>query len=77
MMKWLILAGVLFIAGTFLMRKRREPDASADREPQSARRGSMYTEDDDAVNVRSADNVRLISDDQLSAIDGNRDKPVE
>lgn len=37
----------------------------------------MFARDDDSVNVRSADNVRLISDDQLSAIDSNPRKPVE
>ncbi len=75
-MKFIILAIVLFIVVTFTMRTRRAPDS---REPKGTRKrgASMYDADAGAVNVRSADNVRLISDDQLSAADGRRDKPVE
>jgi hypothetical protein len=75
-MKFVILGLLLFIVVTFSMRKRRENEAR-DKSGDPPRGASMYKTGDGAVNVRSADNVRLISDDQLGAVDGNRDKPVE
>jgi len=67
-MKWLLLAGIVFIVATYSMRKRREAEARAARE--YARRGeSLYDTDVTASHVRSADNVRLVSDTQLDEIE--------
>jgi hypothetical protein len=71
-MKYIVLGFALFIVVTFWMRKRGER-----RAPRSARKAAMFDSGGDSVDVRSADNVRLISDDQLNAIDGKREKPVE
>jgi hypothetical protein len=71
-MKYLILAAVLFVVITYSMRKRREAEAREARR-EGDERSSMYSTEDGAVNVRSADNVRLISDDQLDAMErGNK-----
>lgn len=64
-MKYLVLAGILLVIVTYYLRRNRG-DAPT-------RRGtSMYDTDDGAINVRSADNVRLISDDQLDAIENDK-----
>ena len=75
-MKFVILGLLLFIVVTFSIRKRREDEARG-KTGVPPRGASMYETDDAAVNVRSADNIRLVSDDQLRAVDGNQDKPVE
>ncbi len=64
-MKYLVLAGILFVVLTYYMRRNRGA-------AQTRRGTSMYNTDDGAINVRSADNVRLISDDQLNAIENDK-----
>ena len=64
-MKYLVLAAILFVIVTYYMRRNRGRG-------QSRRGTSMFNTDDGAINVRSADNVRLISDDQLNAIENDK-----
>ena len=69
-MKFVVLGIVLFVVLTFSLRKRGDRVRETPSKPKG-RKGTMFSTDDDALNVRSADNVRLISDDQIDAIDPN------
>ena len=55
---------VIVVAGWGLRRLRRSQESR-----HESRKGKLFSTDDDAINVRSADNVRLLSDDQLDAND--------
>ena len=61
-MKFIVLGLILFTLVTYWIRKRGDP-----KPPKSARKSAMF--DADTVDLRSAENVRLISDDQLEKIE--------
>lgn len=67
-MKYLVVAAIVFVIVTFAIRRRHVDEARTTRSG-TPRRPSMHSTEDGAVNVRSADNVRLISDDQLDALE--------
>ncbi len=67
------LTGILFLGllGAGLASLARRPGRAGRTTPGP---GDLMTQDADRINVRSADNVRLLSDDQLSAVEKSLDE---
>ena len=59
---------VILVAGWSLRRLRHRHES-----PDEPRKGRLFSTEDDAINVRSADNVRLLSEEQLDANKPTRD----